>query len=87
MSNNSNAQRRKRGVHLGATQRKKIRKKLVEVWGDKCCWCGKPMEIPAPGKNIKNMSELATIEHYFAIEMGDPNNTMLFRLAHERCNK
>ncbi len=82
-----NHHRRKKGVHIGARQRKKIRQQLVEAFGDKCCWCGEPMEIPEAGKDIKNMDDLATIEHHFAVEMGEPDNIMLFRLAHARCNK
>lgn len=83
----STVSRRVRGVHFGRRTRKKIRRQLAEVFGDKCCWCGEPMIIPKPGENVKDLKNLATIEHYFAKEMGDPNNIMFLRLAHERCNK
>ena len=81
----SNAKRREKKVHLTKRQRKKVRQQLWEAFGDKCCWCGEKMINPTG--YIKNTANMATIEHYFAKTMGDPNNTMLLRLCHERCNK
>jgi hypothetical protein len=84
----SNETRKKLGVHLGRAQRKNIRRQLVEHFGTCCCWCGEEMEIPASGKDIKNMDDLATIEHHFAKEVFDaPDSIMHLRLAHKRCNK
>lgn len=83
----TNETRIKLGVHLGRGQRKSIRKKLVEAFGTCCCWCGTEMEIPAPGKDIKNMEDLATIEHHFAKDLDQPDALMLLRLSHKRCNR
>lgn len=86
MSNNLS--RIKSGIHLGRSRRKNIRRKLVDAFGTCCCWCGEEMEIPASGKDIKNMDDLATIEHHFAKEVFDaPDSVMHLRLAHKRCNK
>lgn len=75
------------GVHLGRGARKTIRRKLVEAFGNCCCWCGEEMEIPESGKDIKNMENLATIEHHFAKELDAPQSIMHLRLSHKRCNK
>ncbi len=83
----SNYYRKQNGLHINRKQRKHVRQQLIDVYGDLCCWCDKPMELPIPRKDIKDYSEMATIEHYYAKKMGQPNNVMLFRLAHERCNK
>ncbi len=83
----SNQHRKRNGVHLNRSQRKRIRQQLINVYGNLCCWCDNPMELPGPGKDITNYSDMATIEHYYAKKMGQPNNVMLFRLAHEKCNK
>ncbi len=83
----SNKNRKRNNVHMGARQRKKVRAQLVEVFGNRCCWCGEVMQIPGPGKDITNMAELATIEHHFAKALGEPDSIMLLRLAHTRCNK
>jgi hypothetical protein len=87
-SKRKNKKRQELGVHLGRKQRKSIRKKLVAAFGTKCCWCDEEMEIPAAGIDIKNMEDLATIEHHFAKEVFDsPDSIMHLRLAHKRCNK
>jgi hypothetical protein len=86
--NQKNKNREKTGVHLGRGKRKRIRNLLVETFGTRCCWCGTEMEIPETGKDIKNMEDLATIEHHFAKEVFDaPDSLMHLRLAHKRCNK
>lgn len=84
----TNESRVKLGVHIGRARRKKVRQLLVEAFGTCCCWCGEEMEIPAPGKDIKDMEELATIEHHFAKEVFEsPDSVMHLRLAHKRCNR
>lgn len=84
----SNKNRTKLGVHLGRKSRKRIRRELVEAFGTRCCWCGEEMEIPEPGKDIKNMEDLATIEHYFAKEVfNEPDSLMHLRLAHKKHNR
>ena len=85
MSNSKS--RRESECHLSRTQRKKVRKRLMEVWGNRCCWCDGPMVMPEKGKNVKNYEEMATIEHHFAKEAGEPGNIMFFRLAHTKCNR
>jgi hypothetical protein len=75
------------GVHLGRRQRKKIRQKLLEAFGTCCCWCGDEMEIPTSGTNIRNMEEMATVEHHFAKDQDLPDSLMLLRLSHKRCNR
>ncbi len=82
-----NYYRKQDGVHLSRSQRKQTRKKLLQVYGNLCCWCKTPMEIPIPGVTIKNYAEMVTIEHYYAKKMNQPNNIMLFMLAHEKCNR
>ena len=67
--------------------RKRYRELLVSAYGTNCCWCGTEMEVPKPRQPAVNMENMATIEHYFAKEAGDPDNFFFFKLAHKRCNK
>lgn len=83
----SNEARKKLGVHMGRGMRKTVRRKLVEAFGTRCCWCGEEMEIPESGKDIKNMEDLATIEHHFAKVLEAPGSIMHLRLSHKRCNQ
>ncbi len=73
--------------HLTRAKRKQVRTRLLNTWGDRCCWCGGKMEIPEYGKPLKNLTEMATIEHYFAKLFGDISCIILFRLSHRKCNK
>ena len=74
-------------VRHNKTWRKRIRKKLLKMHGNTCWWCKEKMEIPDRRRPAKNLEDMATIEHWFAKRIGDPNRFDLLRLAHKRCNK
>ena len=73
-------------VKLSRAERKRIRNVLRKTFGDNCCWCGKVMLFPEYGKPLEDIENMATIEHYFAIQQGEPDNIMFLRLSHKRCN-
>lgn len=81
------ARRRKNNTHIPRKKKQDIRILLLEKYGNKCCWCNKEMEIPALGKQVKDLNEMATIEHYFAIKNKDPDNINFLKLSHHKCNK
>lgn len=84
---NRTKNRRKSNVHLSRKERKLVKEYLVLKEGTKCCWCKEEMEIPINGKAVVNLDDMATIEHYFAVKAGQPDNINLFKLSHHRCNK
>lgn len=49
---------------------------LLERQNYRCCWCGKPMEVPD-----------ATWEHIIPLSLGGDDANSNFALAHESCNK
>ena len=81
--------RLKAGVHLARSYRMKIREMLLRKYGDRCIWCGKRMIIPVSGKPVPEgeLCNMATVEHHFAVKLGDPNNADYYKLAHKKCNK
>lgn len=69
---------------LGHKGRKRLRYALRERDGDKCHWCGKPMEF---GVQQHHRPLMATIEHLVSrLEGGTEDMTNLV-LAHRICNQ
>jgi hypothetical protein len=45
------------------------------------------MTFPKLGKPVRNVEEMATIEHYFYKEENTPSCLFSLRLSHKKCNK
>lgn len=73
--------------YLTRVERKHIRNWLLQVRGNQCYWCGQEMEIPVHKKPVKDVDNMATIEHYFAKLFNDIDNIKLLCLSHKKCNK
>lgn len=63
-----------------------MRRKLREIHGDNCHWCGEPM-IFRKTRRKTDEPNMATIEHLIKLEDGGLNELENLRLAHKRCNR
>jgi len=79
--------RRNNGLYISKSQRNRFRNILRMIHGEKCCWCKRPMTFPKLGKPVKNVEEMATIEHYFYKKENTPSCLFSLRLSHKKCNK
>ena len=71
---------------MSRQSRKRIKEFLWKEFGEDCCWCGKPMVFPQYGFSMGCRKDMATVEHHYAKEFNRPNEIMLFRLSHNKCN-
>ena len=66
--------------------RKRVRTRLREVFGDYCYWCGLKMDFPRYGEIDPYHENMATIEHHIAKKKNKGNEIYYLRLAHKKCN-
>ncbi len=63
-------------------RKKRIVAKLLSKYGNKCCFCQKPMKFNAPQNDPKTIS----IEHVIRRAEGGTNAIKNLKLAHRDCN-
>lgn len=63
----------------------KKKQRLINIFGDRCFWCGEVMDQPKYGEPDEFNENMVTLEHHIQKEKQSKLD-MHLKLAHRRCN-